>query len=187
MRECNTFEFSEAFYNMVEGILQRSKFVGAKNWGNPMGQSAGLDTFEIAADGTKMWCAMIEWASGTSGIINRQGFLGTYPTNSHSLGQLVQVTIPFEFSKRFNTRAYHDGDEVEIRNYGKLTVGRSGLKKKDFFDYVFAVDPDYPQEDENKEMYIPIFKYTKELTAEQFAKQLFRFAKLLDSYKKKYR
>ena len=187
MRECNTLAFSASFYKMVEDILKSGRNIGAKNWGNPMGSTYGLDTYEIEADGDKMWCSMIEWASGTSRHINRQGFIGTYPTKSNSLGQLVDITIPFEYSKRFNTRAYHDGDDVEIRHYGKFPVGRSGLKKKDFFDYVFSVAPDYVKEDENHEYYIPVFRYTREMTVELFAKQLIRFTKIVDSYKKKFR
>lgn len=124
---------------------------------------------------------------GRSGIINRQGFIGTYPTNSHSLGQLVDITILFEYSRRFNTRAYRDGDDFEIRSYGKYTAGRSGLKKEDFFKYVFSIAPDYIKEDENHEYYVPVFVYTYEMTKEQFANQLIRFTSILDSYKRRFR
>jgi hypothetical protein len=54
---------------------------------------------------------------------------------SASLGQFVNLTIPFEFKRNYNTRAYKIGNSIEIRNYGKFTIGRRGLKKKDFFDY----------------------------------------------------
>lgn len=49
-----------------------------------------------------------------------------------SLGKIAVVLIPYEFSRRFNCRTYKADNTIEVRSYGKYTIGRKSLKKDDF-------------------------------------------------------
>ena len=137
MVENNNKDYAMQFVNNIENILQKAKYIGKWNWGNPAGQGNGLDTYELVnKSGMKVWCTIIEYLNAGTGEPNRCGVLATYPVDKkQSLGSILSVTIPYEFSKRFNSRAYSDGSCYELRNYGKITVGRTGIKRDNFFNY----------------------------------------------------
>lgn len=42
----------------------------------------------------------------------------------------------YEYSKRFTTRLYENDDIIEVRNYGRFTIGRRSLKREVFFNYL---------------------------------------------------
>jgi len=82
---------------------------------------------------------------------------------------------------------FKDSNHIEIRNYGKFTVGRAGLKKKDFFDYVNRIDPCMVHVDEEEKNYVIVFDIYKDLTKDEFAEQIVRFTLLVNDFKQQYR
>ena len=189
MRQINTKEFASDFFVMIDRILHEFKYVGDWNWGDPAGQIEGLPTYEvISMKYGKVWCAITEWGNSSTGEPNRKGVLVTFPSASkQSLGHIMAANIPYEFKRIYNTRAYTDGNNVEIRNYGKLTVGRAGIKKSDFFDFMQGNQPDLVFIDEEKKLYAKVFEYNGELNSTDFADQIVRFTMILDNFKRKYR
>lgn len=95
--------------------------------------------------------------------------------------------LQYEFKRTFNTRAYTDGNKVEIRDYGKVTVGRAGIKKTDFFNYMQEKHPELVFIDEENKMYLKVYEYNGILLKEDFAAYTVKFTKLMDEFKKQYR
>lgn len=189
MKEINTKEYAYAFCNMLESIMKQFKNIGEWTWGNPAGQSGKLQTYELVADtDKKTWCTIIEYVNARTGEPNRKGILATFPCNSHqSLGGIMNTMIPYEFNRRCNTRAYYEKNNYEIRNYGKVTVGRSGIKRPEFFDYMNRHHPELVFLDEEDKPYIKVYEYSNELTKEEFARQTYNVTELLTEFKEKYR
>lgn len=187
MNQTNTFEFAEEFSEMIEKLLENCKCVGDWAWGNPAGQTGELPTYEIISKYGTIWCAMITWCNN-HGNENRKGIITTFPVSkTQTLGQIVEVTIPYEFSRLYNTRAFSDKNKIEIRNYGKFTVGRAGLKKSAFFEYVSRTVPQLMMLDEEDKQYINVFEYEDKMSFEMFADQIVKFTMLINEYKKQYR
>jgi hypothetical protein len=188
MIEMNNEKYSEWFYKMCENQLKNFECIGDWKWGNPAGISDEQPTYEISAKNGTVWCSLVEWLESGSGTVNRCGITATLPSEKRqSLGQIVDITIPYFFSRRFNTRAFKDGNHIEIRNYGKFTVGRAGLKKQDFFDYVNSVDSERIEIDEEGKEYIVVFDIYDDLSSDDFAEQLVKFTILIRDFKLQYR
>lgn len=190
MNEINIRYYSEKIFRIFEQSLNEFQLIGKRIWGNPGGNSEKRDTFEVENELGTLWCSTIEWVRAGTSEINRKGIIATLPvkTNSETLGQIVEVTIPFEFKRIFNSRAYGDKKLIEIRNYGKFTVGRSGIKKKDFFDFMTRKDKNLINIDEENKEYITVFTIENEsMTKEEFASSLIKFTYLVKEFKEEYR
>ncbi|MCB2341112.1 hypothetical protein [Clostridium estertheticum] len=190
MNEINSKYYSEKIYRIFEQLLNEFELIGKRIWGNPGGQSVDRDTFEVKNDLGTLWCSTIKWVRSGTSEINRKGIVATFPvkTNSETLGQIVEITIPFEFKRIFNNRAYGDEEFIEIRNYGKFTVGRSGIKKKDFFDFITLKDRNLINIDEENKEYITVFEIENgSMTKEEFSNSLVKFTCLIKEFKDGYR
>ncbi len=188
MNEANTKKFADEFCNMVQSLMIQFECIGNWKWGNPAGQTEPLPTYElITSSGYKVWCSIDEYVNAGTGVPNRKGILATFPVNKQqSLGSVMSSMVPYKFSRIFNTRAYTNNDEVEIRNYGKVTVGRAGIKKEDFFEYMGK----FPQSvflDEENRKYVIAYQYKERMTKDDFAEQTYRLTKLLYEFKQQYR
>ena len=188
MKEINTKEFAYAFCDMLEGLMQQFTCVGEWDWGNPAGITGALPTYELTTqDNQKVWCALVEYVNAGTFEKNRKGILATFPVDKkQSLGSEMATIVPYEFSRKFNTLAYHEGDDYEIRNYGKVTAGRAAIKRTYFFDHMNRQHPDLIFIDEEERPYINVYKYSGELSKEQFAEQTYNITKLLSDFKKQY-
>lgn len=188
MKQINTKEFANSFAAMIEELMHKFKYVGEWNWGDPAGQIDDLPTYEITAKEGTIWCTIIEWGNATTLEPNRKGIVATFPVRSkQSLGHIMATNIPYEFKRTYTTRAYSDGDRVEIRNYGKVTVGRAGIKKLDFFNYMSIHHPELVFIDEENQKYIKAFEYERKLSKDEFASQSAKLTLLMDEFKKQYR
>ena len=189
MRENNNKEYAFQFVQNVESILSEARYCGKWNWGDPAGQSEGIDTYEIEnRNGMKVWCATIEYVNAGTGVPNRCGVLATFPPErKQSLGSILNVMIPYEFSRHYNTRAFAEDNRYEIRNYGKITVGRAGLKKEDFFDYFEKYYPNKVYLDEESKKYIKIYEYVDTISLDEFSEQTCEAVVLLEEFKAQYR
>lgn len=188
MIQINTKEFSELFSRKLEELLQKAEYVGEYSWGNPSGLSGKLPTYSIKIKDEEIWCAPITWLNAGNLVENRKGLIVTDATRKQkSLGQVIEITIPYEFKRIYNTRAYVEGVHYEVRSYGKFTVGRKGLKKQDFFNYVREYDNMLICLDEENKEYIKIFEYDKELSYKEFVSQLYNYFKLIDTFKRNFR
>ncbi len=190
MKQINNQYYSEMICEIFGKLLNEFELVGKRIWGNPGGQSEEKNTFEVKNDVGIVWCSTIEWVKAGTSEINRKGIIATLPakTNSETLGSIIDVTIPFEFKRTFNNRAYEEDGLIEIRNYGKFTVGRRGIKKEDFFNFIRQKDLNLINFDEENKEYITVF-FIKDgrIENEEFANSLIRFTYLIKEFKEGYR
>ena len=189
MNEINTKDYAIQFCNMLNELMKKYEYVGDWNWGDPAGQTEPLPTYEVKTEeGEKVWCAIVEYTNSGTGVPNRRGILATYPSETRkSLGSVMATMIPYNFSRTMNTRAYSDGNKVEIRDYGKHTVGRTGIKREDFFNYMEEQCADKVLLDEEDKKYVNVYSFDGELTTEEFARQTVEFVNIIADYKKRYR
>lgn len=148
----------------LEKAIENFAYIGEYQWGDPAGTTEEIKVYEISDGDHKVWLSTIEWCDATTYEANRGGILATIPDEKKmsSLGQTFSTTMPYYFSKRFYTRVFEDDDMFEIRNYGKFTIGRVGLKMKYFFDYLKenGYEDEVKYDEEGKE-YIVILKFKK--------------------------
>lgn len=189
MKQINTYEYAVAFCNMAEKLMKQYEYIGDLKWGNPAEQTDRIPTYElITPEGKKVWCSIIEYVNAGTGIPNRRGILATFPVEKRqSLGSIMATMIPYEYKKTYNTRAYFEDNNYEIRNYGKITVGRAGIKKENFFEYMNENYSNIVYLDEVDNPYIKCYEYKNELTKKDFARQTYELTKLLSEFKSLYR
>lgn len=186
MKQINNEYYAKKIFEIFEGLLNQFKVINNKKWSNPAGQTDEMEIFEIKNSEGTIWCSLIEWANAGTLETNRVGLIATSPleNKTSSLGHIVEVTIPFEFNRRFNTRAYEENGLIEIRNYGKFTVGRKGIKKKEFFDFLRKKNKDLINIDEENKEYITVFSIKDgQLSKEDFANSLIKFTYLIKEFK----
>lgn len=188
MKQSNTKEFAVEFCDMLKRLMEKYKYVGDWGWGAPGGQDV-LPVYEIKTkDGNIIWCSLVEYCNSRTGEPNRRGILAGFPAEKkQSLGSVMATMIPYSFSRTMNTRAYVDDNSVEIRDYGKHTVGRAGIRKEDFFNYMEKNYPDKVLLDEEDKKYVNVYRYDEVLTAEEFASQTYEMTMMLADFKRQYR
>lgn len=189
MKECNTIAVVEKICKLFGDKLNEFKFVGLRKWGDPGGMSSS-DTYEIKYNDRSLYCAQVEWGQSRTSKPNRCGILISLPNSNpnESLGQITDIVIPYEFSRRFNCRAYEDNGRIELRSYGKYTIGRRSLKKDDFFDYIRKTNLTQLCIDEEGKRFVRIMYIDNyAITKEEFAKAVFDFTFLIKGFKDIYR
>ena len=169
----------------ADNIMKKAKYLGEKKWGDG-GGSGLLPTYEVAtADGRKVWCSSVEYVNSTTLEPNRCGVVATFPSaGGKSLGQPLAAVLPYEYGKKFNTLAYRSGDRVEIRNYGKITSGRQGISRDEFFGWMNGRYSEFVRTDDDGREYFNVYEYDGTLTEEAFAEQTYRAVKILSEAKK---
>lgn len=192
MNRVDNFESIRSIFELLEkNIKENLKYVGKREWGNPSGDHRDLDVYEIEDGVNNVWLSTIEWCNASSGEVNRCGIITTLPdyNKRNTLGQIFEMNMPYYFSKSFNTRVYEEGSCIEIRNYGKFTIGRRGLKKQYFFDYLREndYDDDIENDEEGKE-YISVIALKKgNIDLELLKCRLIKWTILLKEFKDYYR
>lgn len=174
----------EIYYIIKENLKEESKSIGYKVWGNPA-DSDNNETYEIEVDKETLWLACVTWASASNMKANRDVILTSYPTIKSSIGQVLEVAFTYEYSKRFNTRLYENEDIIEVRNYGKFTIGRRSLKREVFFNYLREEGlDDEILLDEDEKKYINIFSIKKDnLECGYLKKQLIKWTDIVNEFK----
>ena len=175
---------------MLEKLMQSFKYIGDRIWSDSSGgASEGIPVYEIQTkDGNKLWCSIIEYGNSNTGEPNRRGILTTFPVDKkQSLGSIMAAVMPYTYNRSVNTRAFTDGDAVEIRDYGKHTVGRAGIKREKFFNYMEQNYPGKVLLDEEDKKYVNVYQFKGTLTAEKFAEQTYEMTSILNDYKQQYR
>lgn len=189
MKECNTIAVAKKICKLFDDKLNEFKFVGLRKWGDPGGMS-NCDTYEIEYNDCLLYCAQVEWSQSRTLKPNRCGILISLPNSNlnESLGQITDIVIPYEFNRSFNCRAYEDNGQIELRSYGKYTIGRRSLKKDDFFDYICETNLTPLCIDEEGKRYVRIMHIDNySITKEEFAKAISDFALLIKKFKDIYR
>lgn len=190
MYKVDSKERTREIFSILETGLASFKKIGKRKWGNPSGVQQALDVYEIMHGEDIIWVSTIEWCNASSGEINRCGIISTLPDNSNNtLGQILEVNMPYYFSKSFNTRVYEGKNSIEIRNYGKFTIGRRGLKRQYFFDYLRnnGEDKEICIDEDGKE-YICIIKIEDDNIESQYIGQrLTKWTIVLKKFKDYYR
>ena len=178
-------------FKILEKKLLTCKHIGTRKWGNPSGFQHEEPVYELTSNRGTILASTIEWANASTGELNRCGIITTAPEKNINitLGQIFEINIPYFFSKAFNTRVYQDGNTLEIRNYGKFTIGRRGLKKQAFFDYLKqkGYENEINYDEENKE-YIKVFEIENmDIPDEYFLERLIKLTYILKEYKDYFR
>lgn len=180
--KCETI--SNLYESLQKSIEENFKRIGKKKWGNPSGDHQELDVYEIEDGVNRVWLSTVKWSNASSGEENRCGVITTIAdyNKGNTLSQIFEMNMPYYFSKSFNTRVYEEGHFIEIRNYGKFTIGRRGLKKQYFFDYLR--ENGYKDEiDEEGKEYISIIKLKKnDIDSELLKFRLIKWTVLLLYY-----
>lgn len=183
MEQCNNEKTAVEIYELFAEKLSKFDFVGNRTWGDPYGCFKS-DTYGVKGNAGYLYCTLVDFG-------NRIGIATTLPEpkESISLGHITAITVPFEFSRSFSSRAYEQNGVVEIRNYGRFTIGRSGLKKDDFFNFVRELGLTTKiQYDEECKEYIKVFKIVnREIDDADFANSLIDFTLLVKAFKDKCR
>lgn len=177
--------------SILEKAINNFEYVGKRKWGNPSGDQQELDVYEITNGVDKVWLSTVEWCNASTGEINRCGIITTLPdyNSKNTLGQIFEMNIPFYFSKAFNTRVYEQGNMVEVRNYGKFTIGRRGLKREYFFNYLrengFEDEIEY---DEERKEFISVIKFDNgNIDTQHLKDRLIKCTNMLKEFKDYYR
>jgi len=191
MNKVDNFETIKEIYELLEkAIKENFAYIGRKKWGDPSGNCNELDVYEIGDGTNKVWLSTAMWPSASTGEINRCGIITTITNNmGNALSQILEINIPYYFSKSFNTRVYELGNEVEIRHYGRFTIGRRGLKKKYFFDYLreHGYEDEIKYDEEGKEYINFITLKNKNVDVELLKSRLIKLTMLLKEFKDYYR
>lgn len=192
MNKVDNIETIRDIYKLLgKAIKENFEYVGKREWGNPSGDHQELDVYEIQDGVNKVWISTIEWCNASSGEVNRCGVITTIPdyNKRNTLGQIFEMNMPYYFSKSFNTRVYELGNEVEIRNYGKFTIGRRGLKKQYFFDYLRenGYENDIDNDEEGKEYIRVITLKNGNIDLGVLKSRLIKWTMLLKEFKDYYR
>lgn len=175
-------------YEVIMRNIRLFQYKGISKWGNPSGHSVTGEVYELTNDSNKIWVSGVQWGPRSISIITTKA-IGTLGNN---VSQIVEIGFFFHFSKHANTRLYCDSDRIEIRNYGKFTIGRRSLKKLDFFDYL--TNNGYADEikiDEEGEPYVCIFIVMRgkgnDLEKRYIAERLVKFTFMVKDFKDCYR
>lgn len=189
MRGIDSESKSQEVFNLLKNTLDLFPVISdARKWSNPSGFQHESKVYELKNCSGCIWATLGAWTSASSNEINRYGILTTLPDSGKSssvLSQIFEVNIPLFFSKRFNTRIFEDNGVIEIRNYGRFTIGTRGLSRKVFFDYLR--NSNHQDEiiiDEEENEYIRILKISDNIIdKETFRNRLIKITLLIDKFK----
>ena len=192
MNKVENLKSIRSIFELLEkAIKENFKYKGKREWGNPSGDHQELDVYQIEDGVNKVWLSTIEWCNASSDEVNRCGVITTVPdyNKRNTLGQIFEMNLPYYFSKSFNTRVYEEGNSIEIRNYGKFTIGRRGLKKQYFFDYLRenGYGDDIENDEEGKEYIIVIILKNGNIDLQLIKSRLIKWTILLKEFKDYYR
>ena len=177
-------------YATIMEEIHKFKYIGKKKWGNPSGDIKLLDVFEIEEQGKKLWVSGIEWLNNGTQEIKSLGILCIPPvTSTGTLGQVLEINLSLHSSNCFNTRMFEEKGLIEIRNYGKFTIGRKSLKREDFFNYL--INHGYAQEiikDEKGNKFISALRIEQNnINKDYIAEQLVKIAYMVKEFKDYFR
>lgn len=180
-------------FNLLKNTLELFPVISdARKWSNPSGFQHESRVYELKNGNGCIWATLGAWTSASSNEINRYGILTTLPDNGKTtnvLSQIFEVNIPLFFSKRFNTRIFEEKGIIEIRNYGRFTVGTCGLSRKVFFDYLRNnKHSDEILTDEEGNDYICVLRISDDIIdKEAFVNRLVKLTLLIHAFKSHFR
>lgn len=144
-------------FNLIKKEVHKGKNIGLKKWGNPAGAYKN-DTYELINGIDTIWVNLITWTNSATNKENRKAIGVCSPKNdTTSLAPQLDVILPYEYSKKFDTRIYENSYKIQIRKYGEFTVCGKSIKREEFFDYLRKNGySDYIEIDEDGEKFINI-------------------------------
>lgn len=189
MYKIDDLERTKEISKLLETKLQRFMSIGTKTWSDPGGYRHEEEVFELNNEHGIIWASKTEWGNASTLEPNRRGIITTLPNKSDQLGQIFEMTMPYYFSRQFNTRVYEEANLIEIRNYGRFTIGRRALKKKDFFNYlkVNGYESEINYDEENKE-YVKVMEINNmDIPEEYFCERFIKLTNIVKEFKDFYR
>ncbi len=172
--------------NAIEAFVKNTKFIGRKVWSNIKEEA---DVFELVSGENKVWCSFIELPKAGEGTPNRKVIYLGLPTQSKEVVQVMDLCVPYEFSKRYSARVYECEEDIELRIYGKFSIGRKCYKADVFINYL--KDNGYANEvrvDSEHKEYVRILQIDKDLNfnLESIEKRFNKWVRVVNEYKKYY-
>lgn len=119
--------------NDIEELATKEKYVGRGRWAN---LKDDVDVFEISDGNNKIWCSFIEQNKSGENVPNRKSIYMGVPAADNSISQIMELCVPYEFSKRYNARVCENQCEIDLRMYGKFKDGRKTYKPEIFMNYL---------------------------------------------------
>ena len=171
-------------FNIIENEIKKGEYIGIRTWGDPAG-SYNDDTYALSNGEESIFVNLGEFYCAGSSYINRKVIGVCSPRkDGQSLDTQLAVVLPYEYSKRFNTRIYENDINIQIRNYGRFTVGRKGLARKVFFDYLRnnGYSDEINLDEEGKE-FISILDVNKNLDYETIVNSLIKWKNIIEKFK----
>lgn len=186
MRAVDSKERAIEIFDLIEDKINKYPYVGEKKWANPSGNQHTERVYEIRNNKDSIWVSGTEWLEGDQKEVNRKALIITFPDEkAETLGQVLEIVFPYEFSKRCNTRLYEEDNIIEIRNYGKFTIGRRSLKRECFFECL--KDNGYDEEillDDDKNKYVSILTIQDQnIQNDYLEERLIFWSKMVKQYK----
>lgn len=176
--------------NQIKCCLEKCEYIGAYNWGNPGGATGEVDTYKMTGSAGCVFVTEIKW-EGSTFDTDRRGIISTICDNVNlsNISQIFEMTITDAFTKKVYTRVFVDEDKIEIRNYGRFTIGNGSAKMNDFFDYLR--DKGYQNEicfDEEGKQYIKVLEVDNmSLSSEYFIERITKITYLVKEFKDYFR
>lgn len=186
MRGIDNKEKAMKIGEVLKNKISQFEYVRDRKWGDSAGSSGEKETYQLKNEQGVIWCCYIEWVRSGSSEVNRCGILVCLPEKkpTKSIGPVAEITAPYYFSRGFQGRPYEEGNIIELRHYGRFTIGRAGLKREAFFDYIAKNAPDEICYDEGNKPYIKILELKDfDIGLETFKNRIIEYTYLVKNFK----
>ncbi|WP_297521667.1 hypothetical protein [uncultured Clostridium sp.] len=165
----------------IQAAIEEETCVGKKQWGSLKEE---VDTFELIDGGNKVWCSFGE--SCKVGEKNPSKKL-VYISEAENIGgEVLEISLPYKLSTRYNSQVYETDELIEVRMYGKFRFKKRNYKSEIFMDYL--KDNGYGNEvriDDDYKEYVRLFNISKDLKfdLENIKKRFNKWLGVINDYK----
>lgn len=172
--------------NAIEKLATQEGYVGRGRWAN---LKDDVDIFELSDGENKIWCSFIEQHKSGINVPNRKSIYMGFPSNQGTVKQIMELCIPYEFSKRYSARVCEDDEEIELRMYGKFNMGKKIYKPEIFMNYL--KDNGHANEvrsDSEQKEYVRILRLERDLSLniDDIKRRFNKWANVVKEYKDYY-
>lgn len=165
----------------IQSVIEQERCVGKKHWANV---KDALDTFELTDGKDKIWCSFADGCKGGEKIPSKKL---VYISEAENIeGEVLEISLPYKISPRYNSQVYETEDGIEIRMYGKFRIKKKNYKAEIFMNYL--KDNGYGNEvrvDECSKEYVRLLNIGKDLSLdlEVIKKRFNKWLNVVNDYK----
>ncbi|MGL4762973.1 MAG: hypothetical protein ACRC6T_13930 [Sarcina sp.] len=165
----------------IQSVIEEEKCVGKKQWANA---KAAIETFELTDGTNKIWCSFAE--SHKVGEKTPSKKL-VYISEAENIdGEVLEISLPYQLSTRYNSQVCETEECIEVRMYGKFRFKKKNYKAEIFMNYL--KDNGYGNEvriDEECKEYVRLFNIGKDLSLDLdiIKKRFNKWLNVINDYK----